>query len=124
MDWEVEYTNEFFEWWETLTDKEQEDVRASVLLLRAMGPALPYPHCSGVHGSRHAHMRELRTQSGGHPIRTLYAFDPRRVALLLIGGDKTGDKRWYERMIPVADTLYDEHLMTLKKEGLLDGQEF
>jgi hypothetical protein len=55
-------------------------------------------------------------QSGGKPLRIFYAFDPRRVAILLIGGDKTGDQRFYERMIPVADSLYDVHLEELSKE--------
>jgi hypothetical protein len=64
-------------------------------------------------------MKELRTQSGGEPLRTFFAFDPRRVAILLIGGCKTGDDRFYDRMIPVADDLYDVHLDELKKEGLL-----
>ena len=50
------------------------------------------------------------------PLRVFYAFDPRRVAILLIGGDKTGDRRFYERMIPIADALYDEHLAELEKE--------
>lgn len=61
-------------------------------------------------------MRELRIQSGGKPIRVFYAFDPTRSAILLIGGDKTGDDRFYEKMIPVADTLYDSHLQELKSE--------
>jgi hypothetical protein len=64
-------------------------------------------------------MRELRVQSGGRPIRIFYAFDPRRSAILLIGGDKIGDGRFYERMIPVADKLYDVHLDELRKEGLI-----
>jgi hypothetical protein len=64
-------------------------------------------------------MRELRIQSEGRPVRVFYAFDPRRSAILLIGGDKTGDGRFYERMIPIADELYDVHLMELKQEGLL-----
>jgi hypothetical protein len=62
---------------------------------------------------------ELRVQNGGKPIRVFYAFDPRRAAILLIGGDKTGDGRFYERMIPIADRLHDQHLQELKKEGLL-----
>jgi hypothetical protein len=62
-------------------------------------------------------MRELRVQSAGKPLRVLYAFDPRRTAILLIGVDKTGDKRFYKRMIPVADQLYDEHIEELKEEG-------
>tara|TARA_R110001599_G_scaffold288165_6_gene490980 strand:+ start:2202 stop:2402 length:201 start_codon:yes stop_codon:yes gene_type:complete len=66
-------------------------------------------------------MRELRTQHGGVPFRTLYAFDPRRSAILLIGGDKTGDDRWYLDNIPIADRLYDDHLEELRKEGLIDG---
>ena len=64
-------------------------------------------------------MRELRVQHKGQPYRVLYAFDPRRSAILLIGGNKTGNDRWYEEFVPVADRLYDEHINTLKKEGLL-----
>ena len=66
-------------------------------------------------------MRELRTQHDGRPFRILYAFDPRRSAILLIGGDKTGNARWYDVHIPIADKLYDEHLEQIKKEGLIDG---
>jgi len=53
------------------------------------------------------------------PLRVLYAFDPRRVAILLLGGDKTGNDRWYEEFVPVADRLYDAHLASLKREGLI-----
>lgn len=121
MKWEVEYTDEFEEWWSTLTDEQQEDVSASVTLLEEKGPSLRFPHSSGINGSKHGHMRELRTQSGGDPLRTLYAFDPLRTAILLIGGDKTGDDRWYETNVPIADRLYDEHLEQLRKEGLING---
>lgn len=119
MKWEVEYTDEFGKWWETLTDEEQESLAASVALLEERGPKLPFPYSSGINGSQHSHMRELRTQHEGRPYRTLYAFDPRRCAILLIGGDKTGDDQWYEVYIPVADRLYDEHLKELRKEGLI-----
>jgi len=64
-------------------------------------------------------MRELRIQHRGDPYRILYAFDPRRTAILLIGGNKSGDGRWYDKFVPIADTLYDHHLETLKKEGLI-----
>lgn len=74
-----------------------------------------------VASSKHANMKELRVQHRGRPYRVLFAFDPRRVAILLIGGDKTGKGRWYREFVPVADRLYDEHLATLRKEGLLDG---
>jgi hypothetical protein len=62
-------------------------------------------------------MRELRIQHGGRPYRVLYAFDPRRVAILLIGGDKTGDDRWYDKYVPLADKIYDEHIVALQKES-------
>jgi hypothetical protein len=63
-------------------------------------------------------MRELRIQHKGEPYRLLYAFDPRRVAILLLGGNKGGSDRWYEENIPRADKLYTEHLKELKKDGL------
>ncbi len=66
-------------------------------------------------------MRELRVQHDGQPYRILYAFDPRRSAILLIGGNKTGDNRWYDVFVPIADRFYDEHLAELRKEGLIDG---
>ena len=121
MMWEVEYTDEFGAWWADLTAGEQESLAASVRLLEERGPALGYPHSSGISGSKHGHLRELRTQHEGRPLRTLYAFDPRRTAILLIGGDKTGDDRWYVTHIPIADRLYDEHLEQLRQEGLIDG---
>ena len=119
MAWKVEYTDEFGSWWNTLDDDEQASVDAYVGLLEEKGPNLPFPYSSGIHGSRHGHMRELRVQHRGDPYRLLYAFDPRRVAILLIGGNKAGDDDWYEKFVPWADGLYDEHLETLKKEGLL-----
>ena len=61
-------------------------------------------------------MHELRVQHQGHPYRVLYVFDPRRVALLLLGGDKTGDDRWYERNVPLADRIYDNYLAEIEEE--------
>ena len=115
MTWEVEYTDEFGAWWASLTEDEQDSVAATVSLLEMKGPSLPFPYSSGVKGSKHSHMRELRIQHAGDPYRVLYAFDPRRVALLLIGGNKSGNDRWYEEFIPVADRLYDSHLAEIGK---------
>jgi hypothetical protein len=119
MSWDVEYTDEFEDWWLTLTEEEQDSVDMVVGLLEIKGPSLAFPYSSGIQGSRHAHMRELRIQHKGEPYRVLYAFDPRRIAILLLGGNKVGDDRWYEVSVYSADTLYDEHLEELKKEGLL-----
>ena|SRR5262249_59911778 len=121
MAWEVEYTDEFEEWWSSLAEEEQEDIAASVGLLEEMGPRLPYPHSSGIQSSKHGAMRELRVQHKGRPYRVLYAFDPRRTAMLLIGGDKTGDDGWYDRYVPIADRIYDQHLVAIQKEGSKDG---
>lgn len=87
--------------------------------LQIKGSNLPFPYSSGVKASRHQHMRELRVQHRGDPYRILYAFDPRRVAVLLLGGCKVGNDRWYEENIPKADNLYDELLKELKEEGLI-----
>lgn len=117
MSWNVEYTDEFGDWWAKLTEAQQEDISAAAEVLIERGPDLPFPYSSGIEGSRHDHMRELRVQSGGKPLRIFYAFDPLRSAILLIGGNKTGDNRFYKKMIPIADRLYDEHIVELKREG-------
>lgn len=114
---EVEYTDAFGIWWTGLSEGEQVDVAATVSLLETRDVRLNFPHSSGINGSRHGHMRELRIQSGGRPIRVFYAFDPLRNAILLIGGDKTGDDRFYQLLVPIADDLYDQHLAELRKEG-------
>lgn len=102
-----------------MTEGEQDDVDANVRLLEERGPSLPYPFSSGISSSKHKHMRELRIQHSGEPYRVLYAFDPRRCAILLLGGNKTGNDRWYVEIVPKADRLYDEHLEQLEREGLL-----
>lgn len=117
MPCEVEFTDEFGGWWNGLDEAEQESVSAVVQLLEERGVQLGFPFSSGVSTSRHKHMRELRIQHGGDPYRVLYAFDPRRNAILLLGGDKTGDDRWYDVNVPIADKLYDDHLAILKLEA-------
>jgi len=117
MRWAVRQGAEFAAWWRSLTAKQRDDVTAAIELLHEYGPRLPFPHSSGVAGSRYGHLRELRVQSGGRPIRVFCAFDSRRVARLLIGGEKTGDDRFYERMVPRADALYEAHLARLGQKG-------
>jgi hypothetical protein len=120
MAWDVEYTDEFEDWWNGLGEGEQEgeqdDIAVGVGLLERYGPALKRPYADVVASSRYPHMKELRVQHRGRPYRVLYAFDPRRCAILLIGGDKTGQDRWYDIYVPIADRLYDQHLGTLRKD--------
>jgi len=119
--WEVEFTDEFEEWWHTLTETEQGKVDARANLLMERGPNLGFPFSSQVKSSRFPEMRELRAQAGGDPLRMLYAFDPRRTAILLVAGDKTGDDRWYDTNVPIADRLFGEHLRTIEKERAEHG---
>lgn len=113
--WQVDYTDDFGNWWDALTVEVQEKLYKVVSLLEIHGPTLGYPHSSEIKGAAIA-MRELRTQYDGHPYRVLYVFDPYRSAVLLIGGDKIGDDHWYERMVPLAERIYQEYLKELKEE--------
>lgn len=113
--WDIEMTDEFEEWIEGLTGDEQNFVDAATEKLEEYGPALPRPLADTVKGSRHKNMKELRPV--GCNIRVFFAFDPRRVGMLLIGGDKTGRwKKFYVEMIPIADELYEEHLEGLEND--------
>ncbi len=121
MAWEVEY--KFEAWWIELNEAERESVAAFVALLEDWGPGLVHPYSSGIRGSRYSHIRELRAQHKGRPYRVLYAFDPRRIAILLVGGNKKGNDRWYETTIRLAEKLYANHLTELIDQGLIDGKE-
>ena len=113
--WEVEYTDEFEDWWNSLSVDEQRHIAASVELLQQYGPGLGRPAVDTITSSRHSNMKELRAGT----TRTLFAFDPRRNAILLLGGDKSGKwNDWYVTAVQHADDLFDEHLESLKKEGL------
>jgi hypothetical protein len=101
--------------WNSLSQDEQEEISAKVELLEGRGPALSRPHADVITSSRHANMKELRGRVNQRHLKVLFAFDPRRAALLLLGGDKTDDPKWYERFVPVADDLFDLHLEEIKK---------
>lgn len=108
---EVIATDEFTEWYEELDEGDTVAVVRVVDLLAARGVTLPFPYSSDIKGSRYA-LRELRVQSGGKPLRILYAFDPQRQAVLLLGADKTGmsDKVFYATYVPQAESLWEEYL--------------
>ena len=123
MKCEVEVTDEFKSWWRGLTEKEQDDVTEVVEALEEHGADLPGQYSSSVRSSRHGHMRELRVQSGGRPIRIFYAFDPRRTAILLTGGRKSGhEQRFYRDHVRRADTIYDQYIRELRGEGLIEPE--
>ncbi len=113
--WEVEVTEHFEGWYLDCDEDAQEDLDAAVELLEVHGPKLGRPAVDTVNGSAYPNMKELRVQSNGRPLRVLFAFDPRRTAILLIGGDKTGNARFYREFIPIADRLYAEHLKEIQE---------
>ena len=113
---EVFTSDEFKEWYAGLNDDFQCDVTEAVGMLERRGVALGHPHSSAIKGSRFP-LRELRVQSHGHPIRVVYAFDPDRDAYLIIGGDKTGEKRFYERLISQAERIWLEYLTTFSERS-------
>lgn len=99
-----------------LGDEDAHRIAASLDRLAERGPTLGRPFVDSVKGSRHHNMKELRSVGG--QLRALFAFDPRRHAIVLLGGDKSGDwQGWYTRHIPLADKLYDKHLRSLGGEG-------
>jgi len=106
---EVLGTDEFESWFLGLSTADADAVARVVGLLEARGLALGFPYSSALAGSRYA-LRELRVQSAGRPLRIVYAFDPKRQAVLILGGDKTGDDRFYERMIPRAEDIWEGYL--------------
>jgi len=117
MAWEIEFTGEFEGWWDSLSEEEQAAVDAKVRLLAEDGPSLGRPHADSLAKmSKHPNMKELRVQHAGDPYRVLFAFDPRRMAILLLGGRKA-DEKWYRDAVPRADKLYDDHLEQLRREG-------
>ncbi len=116
--WKVELTDRAVAWLDSLADDEYDSMAAVIDALEASGPTLGRPAVDSIQGSRHHRMKELRSVGGN--LRALFCFDPRRAAIVLLGGDKTNDwTGWYERNIKVADDLYDEYLIELKEEGLL-----
>ena len=111
---QVKITDEFEDWFAGLKSAWQDEIDKTIHLLEHFGPAIPRNYSKPIEGSKIKHLCELRVQCQGHPIRILYAFDPTRTAILLLGGDKTGDGRWYVKNIRIAEKLYHEHLASLE----------
>jgi hypothetical protein len=114
--WQVATTEVFDEWFAELDKDAQAELIATVELLKLFGPRLSRPHADTLNGSKHANMKELRANTGEKVIRVAFAFDPERMAILLVAGDKGGvsQKRFYKQLIAKADSLFDAHLAELK----------
>lgn len=108
--WTVVTVDIFDAWFLSLGEAEQVDILAHIRVLELMGPALGRPYVDTLKASTLPNLKELRIQHRGKPYRVLFVFDPHRQAVLLCGGDKTGDKRFYKRMIPLAEREFAQYL--------------
>jgi hypothetical protein len=115
MDWDVLLDDAFAAWLDSLSDDVRNEILAHAALLRVRGPLLGRPYVDTVEGSAFTNMKELRVQFRGDPWRVLFAFDPDRAAILLVGGNKRGDKRWYKKALPIADERFRRHLRRLER---------
>jgi len=122
--WRVSTTKEFDEWFADLDDDGRVEVIAKVELLKLLGPALKRPHADTLKGSKHPNMKELRADTAHSVVRIAFAFDPDRVGILLVAGDKSGasQKRFYRQLIAKADALYDKHLATVRAMKRRNGR--
>lgn len=119
MVWEVHGTDELPDWFGDLAEPQQDEVIAVVELLAEHGPELDRPYADRIKDSRYHNMKELRPRGQAKHCRVLFMFDPRRAAILLLGGDKGGQwQRWYVKAIPRAEKLYEEYLVDLANEDL------
>ncbi|HLY60779.1 MAG TPA: type II toxin-antitoxin system RelE/ParE family toxin [Terriglobia bacterium] len=119
MRWAVELADEFEPEFDALHEDVQTEILALSLLLEQFGPQLGRPRADTLNGSRHANMKELRFSAADGEWRVAFSFDPRRRAILLVAGDKSGgsEKRFYRDLIRKADERFGLHLARLKKEG-------
>ncbi len=117
MTWIVEMSEEFQFWLKRLDEGSQDAIAADILVLKEFGPQLGRPYADTLSASRFTNMKELRTHHGSHHYRTAFAFDMKRQAILLCGGDKTGanQRRFYKDLIATADAIYAHHLEKFKK---------
>lgn len=110
MEWDVQLDDDFAAWLDGVGDELRNEILAHANLLRTHGPHLGRPYVDTLVGSAFTNLKELRVQFRGDPWRVLFAFDPSRAAILLVGGNKRGDKRWYKKHIPIAEERFRRHL--------------
>jgi hypothetical protein len=118
MTWSVFLSSECEAWLDGLPASDRIAILQDAHLLEVAGPQLGRPQVDHIKGSKHSNMKELRSRFAGHQYRTLFAFDPKQHALLLIGGDKVGQDqaRFYKALIKLADAIFDQHLARITKE--------
>ena len=114
--WTIIYRSPYRAWFGKCGEELQNEILAHLEVLKTVGPNLGRPRVDHIKGSAHQNMKELRVQFKGDPVRILFAFDPDRRAVLLLGGTKTGDDRWYRKHVPLADQDFTLHLQEMQQE--------
>lgn len=117
MEWTVIFNVEFTAWLNSQEEALQDEIIANLKVLQETGPALGRPRVDTLRGSLFVNMKELRIQFRGNPYRILFAFDSKRQAVMLVGGCKAGDRRWYKNHVPIADKRFKEHCKKLQMEN-------
>ncbi len=117
MKWNIKFDPDFKIWLDQQEQGLRDETFAVLIVLEELGPKFGRPRVDTLKGSAFQNMKELRIQYKGRPWRILFAFDPKRQAVLLVGGNKTGNERWYKENIPIADKRYGKYLETLKEEN-------
>lgn len=123
MAWAVELHNAFLPEFNALPEAAQDELLAHIAVLEVFGPQLGRPRVDTLNGSRHKNMKELRFDAANGVWRFAFAFDPKRIAIVLCGGDKSGgsEKRFYKQLLDKADDRFDTHLARMKKSGAPRG---
>lgn len=116
MPWVLVHLDEFDNWLEAQEEDLQDEALAYLGLLEETGPLLARPYADTLKGSKLKNLKELRFSYNGASIRIFFIFDPKQQGVILLGGDKTGNKRFYDRNIPIAETLYAQYSEKQKKE--------
>jgi hypothetical protein len=116
MHWEVLFHEEFDEWFGTLEADEQDSILTDLGVLAEIGPTLGRPRVDTLKGTTLKNLKELRVRHTGIPIRVLFAFDPWQKAIVLVGGNKAGDNKWYRKHIPIAESRYKDHIEKTKRK--------
>ena len=117
MAWDVEFHIQFVPEFEALADAVQDEILAHVAVLETFGPQRGRPRVDTLYGSRHANMKELRFDVADGVWRFAFAFDPKRRAIVLCGGSKSGSsqRRFYRQLIDTADKRFNVHLAAVKQ---------
>ena len=116
MSWNILQSDSFSDWFNELSDSTKKDILRAVSILEEKGPLLGRPFVDTLKGSNLTNLKELRVQSLGNPFRIIFVFDPKRNAILLVGSNKKGVSRFYEKMISEAEEIYKEYLEVLNEE--------